>query len=135
MSVGSSSEQLDGFLSGSIEGLRGSMEKGFERVERQIGGMATKDVLRAEVERLNQRDDHLETRMDAGFAEIKSRVDAGFMAISTRDAERDRAAEARDSARDAKFARRLTWTLTGVGLAFAAWTTFVVPLLEHWGVL
>lgn len=123
-------DAMDNYLSGSIEGLRGSMEKGFERVERQIGEMASKDLLRAEVERLNQRDNHLESRMEAGFSEVKAEMSAGFAAITARDAERDTESAKRDAIRDAKFARRMTWTLTAVGLAFAAWSTFIQPLFQ-----
>lgn len=124
-------DAMDSYLSGSIEGLRNSMEKGFDRVERRIDTMVSKDVLTAEVERLNQRDDHLESKMEAGFAEIKAEVSSGFSAIATRDVERDAAAEKRDAARDAKFARRMTWTLTVVGLAFTAFQVFVAPLLQR----
>jgi len=124
-------DAMDNYLSGSIEGLRNSMEKGFDRVERRIDTMVSKDVLTAEVERLNQRDDHLESKMEAGFAEIKAEVSAGFSAIAARDVERDAAAKERDDKRDAKFARRMTWTLTAVGLAFGLWSTFVAPLLQQ----
>lgn len=124
-------DAMDNYLSGSIEGLRNSMEKGFDRVERRIDTMVSKDVLTAEVERLNQRDDHLESKMEAGFAEIKAEVSAGFTAIATRDVERDAAAKDRDDKRDGKFARRMTWTLTAVGLAFTAFQVLVVPLLNR----
>ena len=123
-------DAMDNYLSGSIEGLRNSMEKGFDRVERRIDTMVSKDVLTAEVERLNQRDDHLESKMEAGFAEIKAEVSSGFSAIATRDVERDAAAKERDDKRDAKFARRMTWTLTVVGLAFTAFQIFVAPLFN-----
>lgn len=124
-------DAMDSYLSGSIEGLRNSMEKGFDRVERRIDTMVSKDVLTAEVERLNQRDDHLESKMEAGFAEIKAEVSAGFSAIATRDVARDAAAKERDDKRDAKFARRMTWTLTTVGLAFGVWSTFIAPLFQR----
>lgn len=123
-------DAMDNYLSGSIEGLRNSMEKGFDRVERRIDTMVSKDVLTAEVERLNQRDDHLESKMEAGFAEIKAEVSSGFSAIATRDVERDAAAKERDDKRDAKFARRMTWTLAVVGLAFTAFQIFVAPLFN-----
>lgn len=123
-------DTMDNHLSGSIEGLRNSMEKGFDRVERRIDTMVSKDVLTAEVERLNQRDDHLESKMEAGFAEIKAEVSSGFTAIATRDVERDAAAKDRDDKRDAKFARRMTWTLTVVGLAFTAFQIFIAPLFQ-----
>lgn len=123
-------DAMDSYLSGSIEGLRNSMEKGFDRVERRIDTMVSKDVLTAEVERLNQRDDHLESKMDSGLAEVKAEMSAGFSAITARDAELDAAAKDRDDKRDAKFARRMTWTLTAVGLAFGLWSTFIAPLFQ-----
>ena len=119
---------MDNYLSQSIEGLRGSMEKGFDRVERRIETMVSREVLTAEVSRLDQRDDHLESTMEAGFKEVESKMEAGFSEMRSRDTERDKAAEARDAKRDATFARRMTWTLTGVGLVVAAWTTFIAPL-------
>ena len=124
-------DSMDNYLSGSIEGLRNSMEKGFDRVERRVDTMVSKDVLTAEVERLNQRDDHLESKMEAGFAEVKASMAEGFSEIASRDVERDAAAKDRDDKRDAKFARRMTWTLTVVGIAFTAFQIFVAPLLQH----
>src|SRR5690554_8005936 len=105
----SSGESIDNYLSQSIEGLRGSMEKGFDRVERRIETMVSREVLTAEVNRLDQRDDHLESTMEAGFKEVESKMEAGFLDLRARDTERDQAAEARDAKRDATFARRMTW--------------------------
>lgn len=110
---------MDNYLSQSIEGLRGSMEKGFDRVERRIETMVSREVLTAEVSRLDQRDNHLESTMEAGFKEVESKMEAGFSELKARDAKRD-----------ATFARRMTWTLTGVGLVVAAWTTFIAPLFQ-----
>ena len=123
-------DSMDNHLSGSIEGLRNSMEKGFDRVERRIDTMVSKDVLTAEVERLNQRDDHLESKMEAGFAEVKASMAEGFSEIAARDVGRDVAAKERDDKRDSKFARRMTWTLTVVGLAFTVFQVFVAPLIH-----
>lgn len=95
-----------------------------------MGEMATKDAVEAHVARLDQRDDHLEVRMDAGFSSVKSEMSAGFAAITARDAARDEAAQKRDDRRDAKFARRMGWTLTATGLAFAGWSTFIAPLFQ-----
>lgn len=126
----SSGESMDNYLSQSIEGLRGSMEKGFDRVERRIETMVSREVLTAEVSRLDQRDDHLESTMEAGFKEVESKMDAGFSELRTRDTERDKAAEARDAKRDATFARRMTWTLTIVGVIWAVTQFFLAPLLQ-----
>ena len=68
--------------------------------------------------------------MEAGFAEVKASVAEGFSEIASRDVERDVAAKERDDKRDAKFARRMTWTLTTVGLAFTVFQVFVAPLIH-----
>lgn len=126
----SSGENMDNYLSQSIEGLRGSMEKGFDRVERRIETMVSREVLTAEVSRLDQRDNHLESTMEAGFKEVESKMEAGFSELRARDTERDKAAEARDAKRDATFARRMTWTLSIIGVLWAITQFFLDPLLQ-----
>lgn len=123
-------ENMDNYLSQSIEGLRGSMEKGFDRVERRIETMVSREVLTAEVSRLDQRDNHLESTMEAGFKEVESKMEAGFSELRTRDTERDKAAEARDAKRDATFARRMTWTLSIIGVIWAITQFFLAPILQ-----
>lgn len=123
-------ENMDNYLSQSIEGLRGSMEKGFDRVERRIETMVSREVLTAEVSRLDQRDNHLESTMEAGFKEVESKMEAGFSELRARDTERDKAAEARDAQRDAVFARRMTWTLSIIGVVWAVTQFFLAPLVH-----
>lgn len=123
-------ESMDNYLSQSIEGLRGSMEKGFDRVERRIETMVSREVLTAEVARLDQRDNHLESTMLAGFKEVESKMEAGFSELRARDAERDQAAAERDEKRDRVFARRMTWTLTIAGLLWAVAQIFLTPLIQ-----
>lgn len=122
-------DAMDNYLSGSIEGLRGSMEAGFDRVERRIDTMVSKDVLTAEVQRLNQRDDHLESKMTSGFSEVKSEMNEGFTAISIRDTERDAAAEKREDARQSKNNRRTTWTISIFAIVWGIVQFFIAPLL------
>lgn len=124
-------EAVDSHLSKAIETLQRSTEQGIGRIESRMGEMATKDAVEAHVARLDQRDDHLELRMDAGFASVKADMSAGFAAISTRDAERDRAAEKRDAARDSKFARRMTWTLTIIGLIWGVTQFILAPIIQR----
>lgn len=122
-------DTMDNYLSQSIEGLRGSMEKGFDRVERRIETMVSREVLTAEVSRLDQRDDHLESTMEAGFKEVESKMEAGFSDLKSRDVERDKAAEARDERRDSIFARRMTWTIAILGILWAVTQFFITPLI------
>ena len=94
------------------------MEKGFDRVERRIESMASKEVLTAEVSRLDQRVDHVESTVETGFQELRAR-----------DEERDKAAVARDAVRDKKFAQRMTWTISVVALVWAVSQFFLTPFL------
>lgn len=119
------SEAVDNHLAGAIEGLRGSMETGFDRVERRLDSMATKDAFNSEIARLDQRDAHLEDKMKTGFETLQDRMSEGFESIAERDRTRDAEAKKHDAVRDKKFARRMTWTISIVGLAFGAfqWVT------------
>ena len=123
-------DSMDNYLSQSIEGLRGSMESGFERVERRMDSMVSRDAFNAEVARLNQRDDHLEERFSSGLEELEVRVDSGFAGIERRELQREERARARDEARDVRFARRMTWSLAVVGLLWTVAQFFVAPLLR-----
>lgn len=122
-------EAVDSHLSKSIDTLTDTTRDGFNRVESQMREMATKDAVNAQVARLDLRVDHTESKMATGFAAVETKMTDGFQSIQDRDEKRDEAAAARDEERDKKFARRMTWTLTGVGLAVAAYSTFVVPLI------
>lgn len=112
-------EAVDSHLSSSIDSLRSSMETGFDRLERRMDNLVLKDTFQAEVLRLDQADKHLEEKLDGAFALLKTEMESGFADIEARDAKRDKQAEKRDEERDRKFARRMTWTISVVGLAFA----------------
>lgn len=124
-------EAVDSHLSKAIDSLQRSTEQGIGRIESRMGEMATKDAVEAHVARLDQRDDHLDSKMVAGFESVKSSMTAGFASVAARDAERDAAAEKRDANRDAKFARRMTWTISCVALAFTAFQLFILPLFQN----
>lgn len=114
----------------SVEGLRKTVENGFDRIDRRMDSLVTKDAHLADIARLDQRIDHTDEKLEQGFKDLKRDMADGFSAISGRDAERDAAAKDRDDKRDAKFARRMTWTLTAVGLIFGLWSTFIAPLFQ-----
>ena len=122
----SPSEQV---LLGAVEGLRGDTRSGFESLNSRIDSMVTKDTFNAEVRRLNQRDDHIEDKLAEGLEIVSSRVELGFAEIEARDARRDEEARRRDAARDSRFARRMTWTLSIVGLVWGVMTFFIGPLV------
>lgn len=136
------SEVADSHLSKAIDALQRSTEQGIGRIENRMGEMATKDAVEAHVARLDQRDDHLESRMQTGFESVKSKMTEGFASVASRDAERDAAAEKRETARDnaakdrdedrdKRFARRMTWTLTVVGIAWTIMQFFIAPLIQR----
>ena len=113
-------EAVDSHLSSSIDSLRSSMETGFDRLERRMDNLVLKDTFSSEISRLDAADKHLEQKLDGAFNVLKSEMTEGFATIEARDTRRDKEAAQRDAARDAKFARRMTWTLTSVGLGFTA---------------
>lgn len=113
------SQVVDEHISRDISGLRGTVETGFDRIDRRMDSMVTKDAFRAEVTRLDQRDDHIESVMNAGFSAMESKMEQGFSSITVRDAERDQKAAERDAARDARFSRRMTWTISVAGILWA----------------
>lgn len=125
------SEAVDTHLSKSIENLQRATEQGIGRIETRMGEMATKEAVAAHVARLDQRDDHLESRMMTGFDSVKSDMTIQFAAVATRDAERDVAAEKRENQRQNSTNRRMTWMFAGLGLLLTVWSTFIAPLFQQ----
>lgn len=64
------------------------MESGFTRVEGQIKEMVTKGEFNATIQRLDARDEHLDTKMNAGFKDIELKVSQGFN--DAKDSEKER---------------------------------------------
>lgn len=125
-----SSEAVDNHLSLQITELRQDMRDGFKRQDDKWDQVVLKGEFNATVQRLDAKDQHLESKMDTSFSQLEAKLNAGFATIAGRDADRDRAAEKRDEERDKKFARRMTWTLTAVGLAWTVAQFFIAPLLQ-----
>lgn len=125
-----SSEAVDNHLSLQITELRQDMRDGFKRQDDKWDQVVLKGEFNATVQRLDAKDQHLESKMDTSFSQLEAKLNAGFATIAGRDADRDRAAEKRDEERDKKFARRMTWTLTVVGLAWTVAQFFIAPLLQ-----
>ena len=115
-------EVADSHLSKAVDTLTATTREGFRDVKDQLQWMATKDAVHAQVARLDNRVDHTNERMDTRFEVVEKKLVSGFSELKARDSERDAAATKRDEERDKKFARRMTWTLTVVGLAFTAFT-------------
>lgn len=103
-------------ISRDIAGLRGTMETGFDRLDRRMDSMVTKDAHLADISRLDQRVDHINEKVDSGFEEVKRDMAAGFEDIKSRDRERDQEFKDREDARDARYSRRVGWTITAVGV-------------------
>lgn len=111
-------EVADNQLSERIKDLTTETRGGFNKIDARIDSMATKDLVRAVEARLDLRVDHTESRVDSGLKDVQLRMDTSFASIAEREAARDAAAIERDRQRDAKFARRMTWTISIVGVGF-----------------
>lgn len=119
------SEAVDNQLSKQIDTLNTTTDNGFRELNRKMESMATKDLLAAQVARLDTRVDHTDSRVESGLKDVQLRMDESFKAVTEnfkaveeREAARDKAAIERDNQRDAKFARRMTWTISIVGVGF-----------------
>ena len=83
------SEAVDNALFAAVEGLRSSQEAGFTRLETRINEMVTKGEFNATIQRLDAKDDHLDTKMDAGFKDVRLEVAEGFGRVRDADKERN----------------------------------------------
>lgn len=121
---------MDNHLSLQVTELWQDMRDGFKRQDDKWDQVVLKGEFNATIQRLDAKDQHLDSKMDTSFSQLEAKLNAGFATIAGRDADRDRAAEKRDEERDKKFARRMTWTLTVVGLAWTVAQFFVAPLIQ-----
>lgn len=110
------SEAVDTHLSKSIETLTNTTRDGFNRVESQMRDMATKDSVNAQVARLDLRVDHVNEKVDSGFAEVKLDMAKGFADLKQRDLDRDDQFRAREDERDKRYSRRVGWTISAVAV-------------------
>lgn len=83
------SEAVDNALFSAIEGLRTSTDAGFKRVEDRISTMVTKGEFNATIQRLDAKDEHLDSKMDSGFKDIELKMSKGFQDVADADKERN----------------------------------------------
>lgn len=83
------SEAVDNALFAAVEGLRASQEAGFNRLETRINEMVTKGEFNATIQRLDAKDDHLDTKMAEGFKDVRLEVADGFTRVREADQERN----------------------------------------------
>lgn len=100
----------------AVSDLRGTVETGFDRVERRMDSMVTKDAHAADISRVDQRIDHINEKVDSRFDKVEKDMALGFAELRARDAERDDQFKAREDERDKKYSRRVGWTITAVGV-------------------
>ena len=74
-------EVADSHLSRAIESLDRKVSDGFDKVDRRIDTMVTRDAFEATVQRLDARD-------ESGFKDMELKVSKGFTDV--READRDR---------------------------------------------
>jgi di/tripeptidase len=93
------SEAVDQHLSSSIDALRTTTEAGFSRVDSSIRELVTRGEFSATIQRLDARDDQIDTRvttvsehltqkMDSGLSSVKSDMATQFTALRTEDDKR-----------------------------------------------
>lgn len=103
-------------ISQDNSGLRSTMETGFDRLDRRMDSMVTKDAHIADINRLDQRVDHINEKVDSGFSEVKKDMALGFAELKQRDIDRDEQFKNREDERDKKYSRRVGWTISAVAV-------------------
>lgn len=109
-------QAVDQNLFSSVEGLRNTVETGFDRIDRRMDSMVTKDAHLADVARLDQRIDHTDEKIEQGLKEVKHDMAQGFAELRARDAARDADFEKRENNRFSKQRWVLGWGLTAAGI-------------------
>lgn len=82
-------EVADGHLSRSIDALDRKVSEGFDRVERRIDTMVTREAFDATVQRLDAKDVQLEGQIEVGFKDMDARVKQEFLNVKTADQDRN----------------------------------------------
>lgn len=101
------------------------METGFDRLDRRMDSMVTKDAHVADINRLDQRVDHINEKVDQGFIEVKKDMALGFSELKQRDSDRDQQFTNREDERDRKYSRRVGWTISAVAIGVSI-VTFII---------
>lgn len=118
-------QAADEQITRAIEGLRNTVEAGFDRVERRVDSMVTKDAHSADMSRVDQRIDHINEKVDMGFEKFEKDMALGFSELRQRDNERDEQFKAREDTRDKKYSRRVGWTIAVVSVGVSV-LSFVI---------
>ena len=119
---------VDEHISRDIAGLRSTVETGFDRLDRRMDSMVTKDAHVADINRLDQRVDHINEKVDQGFSEVKKDMALGFAELKQRDTDRDEQFKTREDERDKKYSRRVGWTISAVAIGVSI-VTFIITNL------
>lgn len=84
-----SAELADGYITKAIDALDRKVTEGFDRVERRIDSMVTKEAFDATIQRLDAKDEHLDTKIEDGFKRMDVKVAQGFADVKATDRERN----------------------------------------------
>lgn len=76
-------EAVDNHLSSSIDALRSTTEAGFSRVDSTMKELVTRGEFNATVQRLDAKDEHLESRMTMVNDQLSRRIDTGLEGLTT----------------------------------------------------
>lgn len=119
---------VDEHISRDIAGLRSTVETGFDRLDRRMDSMVTKDAHVADINRLDQRVDHINEKVDQGFTEVKKDMALGFAELKQRDSDRDDQFRAREDERDKRYSRRVGWTISAVAVGVSILSFIITNL-------
>lgn len=76
-------EAVDNHLSSSIDALRSTTEGGFSRVDSTLKELVTRGEFNATIQRLDAKDEHLESRVSSVSDQLTQRIDSGLTTLTT----------------------------------------------------
>lgn len=79
------SEAVDNHLASAIDALRGDVQAGFARTDATLRDVVLKGEFNATIQRLDARDEHLETAMNSGFTGLRADMASQFAGLKTED--------------------------------------------------
>lgn len=79
----------DNSIISELRGFKDSVERRLDKLDDKIDKMVSRDLFDSELRRLNERDNALEAKVDAGLKSLGATVEKGFAQVETNEVKRD----------------------------------------------
>lgn len=119
------SEAVDQHLASSIDALRSTTESGFLRVDNTLKELVTRGEFSATVQRLDARDEQLDSRVTSMGEQLTSKIDSGINSVKSDISVRFTELRAEDDKRTTRTRWILGTAFVGAGLLWQVLSYFL----------